>query len=85
VAIPQLRGLPVDAAQQALQQLGLTTQVTTQVDGSVPVGTVLSTQPDGGTQVPVGSQVILVVAAAAPTSQAPSTDPSNSASPSPSG
>ncbi len=74
VAMPSLRGVAADEAQQVLSGLGFVVQVQQTPDNTLPPGTVLGTQPDAGAQVPVGGTVILIVAVAP--SPAPSLSPS---------
>jgi PASTA domain len=77
VLLPPLRGLTVSDAEQALTSMGLRYTTQTRVDGTLPPGTVSGTQPDANTQVPVGSRVILFVAAAPPTSAPPQSPPAS--------
>ncbi|MEN3308080.1 MAG: hypothetical protein V7603_4282 [Micromonosporaceae bacterium] len=76
VLLPTLRGLTLGDAEQALTSMGLTYTVQNRVDGSLPPGTVSGTQPDANSQVPAGSQVILFVTTAAPSSAPPESPPS---------
>ncbi|HEX6500984.1 MAG TPA: PASTA domain-containing protein [Micromonosporaceae bacterium] len=83
VVIPPLVGVPVDDAAALLDQAGLRYRIQRRVDGSVPAGTVLATNPAAGAEVPVGSQVTLVVASApapppSPTTVSPAPRPSTS-------
>lgn len=61
VRVPTVVGTDVDDARAALQRLGLEAQVTTQNDDTRREGQVLSQDPRGGTEVPKGSAVRLVV------------------------
>ena len=86
VALPSLRGVAVEDAQRLLGDMGLTAAVQTEVDSSLPPGTVLRTVPDAGAMVAPGSQVLLIVAASPPPS--PTTEPgapTDTSAPSPSG
>jgi PASTA domain len=80
VAVPRVTDLAVSDALPILQSQGLVPRVVTDVNDSVPAGTVISTDPAAGTQVPVGSTVTVHVAT--PT---PSSAPPTSAAPQPSG
>ena len=64
VAIPALTGANAQsfaAAQSALQAVGLTAVESDAFNDTVPKGQVIGTQPPGGTSVPVGSQVTVLV------------------------
>jgi hypothetical protein len=78
VALPRLQGLDLGSAESILNGLGLTYLVVSQPSTADPPGTVESTDPASGTQVPVGSRITLVVAA--PASSSPSSSPSPSGS-----
>jgi hypothetical protein len=81
VPVPPLANVAVSDALPILQGQGLVPKVVTEVNDSVPAGTVIGTDPPAGTQVPVGSTVTVHVATASPS---PSPSPS-SVSPSDSG
>jgi serine/threonine-protein kinase len=66
-----------------LSGLGLVPAVSNQVDGSVPAGTVVGTNPAADSVVPVGSKVTLLVAVPPAPSPTPSDGPSADASPTP--
>ncbi|MFI6161234.1 MULTISPECIES: PASTA domain-containing protein [Micromonospora] len=81
VPMPPLVGLPQATAERILDRLGVDHRVETR-ESDRPAGTVLETDPEAGTLVPAGDQVILVVAAApAPTSSAAA--PTTPATPTP--
>jgi eukaryotic-like serine/threonine-protein kinase len=80
VNVPALRGDTEADARGRLEDLGLTVTVERRVDASLPVGRVLDSDPPAGTTVLVGSTVNLIVAAAAPSSAAPSRSVAPSAS-----
>lgn len=62
VAVPSgLEGRLIADAQAALQNAGLSVQVTNQASDTVPAGSVISVSPGGGSQVASGSAVTLVV------------------------
>ncbi len=65
VAVPKLVGLQRDAAEAALQKLGLTAEVVEQ-ETSQPPGTVMKQDPPTGTRVDEGATVKLTVAKARP-------------------
>jgi cytoskeletal protein RodZ len=67
-------GKPSDDARAELNQLGITATITTKVSGDYPPGTVIGSDPNPGSQVPVGTQITLIVAAA------PSPTPTDGAS-----
>jgi hypothetical protein len=71
VTVPRLVGLPEAQAKQRLTDLGLTFQVEYQQADGKKTGTVLSSNPAEGAQVPKGTRVTLIVAAA-PASTPPS-------------
>ena len=61
VAVPDVVGSAQADAESQLQQLGLTTTVTQQADDTVAEGNVISTNPEAGAQLTVGTSVALVV------------------------
>ncbi|HEX6395556.1 MAG TPA: PASTA domain-containing protein [Acidimicrobiales bacterium] len=64
VAVPALSGpsaASFAAAQSALQAVGLAAVESDQFSDTVPKGQVIASQPPGGTTVPVGSQVTVLV------------------------
>jgi membrane peptidoglycan carboxypeptidase len=81
--IPNIAGMSPSAALAALQQVGLTGQVSgTAVDSTEPAGTVASTSPAIGSQAP-GNGVIIIYLSnghAPPPSPSPTTQPSASPS-----
>jgi hypothetical protein len=66
VVVPRLIGVDTEAAQSTLEQLGLAYRLIPRADPVARPGTVLETDPAEGSVVPVGTQVVLVVAAAPP-------------------
>jgi membrane peptidoglycan carboxypeptidase len=92
VAVPDLRGLPVDVASDQLRQAGFGVAVGPAVNAApVPAGAVASTSPGAGTKVPAGATITLnpsngLAPPASPpptTPSSPKPRPSHSASPSP--
>jgi eukaryotic-like serine/threonine-protein kinase len=86
VKIPDdLVGQDVEAAITELQDAGFNYRRVPQVDGSVPGGQVLDTNPEGGTELEKGKTVAIVYAKAPPSSSTPppssSTPPPSSSSP----
>jgi cytoskeletal protein RodZ len=79
IPVPTVTNLSVSDALPILQGQGLVPRVVTEVNETVPAGTVIRTEPAAGTPVPVGSTVVVRVATAPPSSAPPS-----SASPKPS-
>ena len=62
VKVPDVRGLPEEVAKATLQNAGLTISKTmTQPDPTMPAGNAISTDPAAGTQVKIGSSVILII------------------------
>jgi hypothetical protein len=85
VSLPDLRGTSLSDAQQVLTGLGLVPAVSNQVDGSVPAGSVVGTDPPANSTVAVGSKVTLLVAVPpAPSPTPPSPTPTANVSPTPS-
>ncbi|MGA3564883.1 PASTA domain-containing protein [Melissospora conviva] len=82
VQVPAVVGWPVSAAQTAMSQAGLGYRVRLEESGR-PAGTVLRAEPSAGSQVPTGTEIVLVVAAE-PTA-APTAEPTAPAPPSPTG
>ena len=65
VSVPDLKGQGVDVVTQILEQIGLTVGTTTETPSSeVPAGTVLTTNPKNGVNVPAGTFINLAVARA---------------------
>jgi beta-lactam-binding protein with PASTA domain len=62
VTVPNVKGMSVDAATQALADAGLVAQPVTISDPSVPAGQVLGQLPASGSKVPAGSVVLIGVA-----------------------
>lgn len=81
IPMPAVTNLSVSDALPILQGQGLVPKVVTQVNDTVPAGTVIATDPAAGVPVAVGSSVTVHVATASP-SPSPS---ASSPSPSPSG
>lgn len=86
VKVPNLVGLTLSEAQQALSDAGLQPDTQFQQTDAVPENQVLSQTPKQGTSVDAGSTVKIVVAQKAPptTSAPPPTSPGPSGTPSPS-
>jgi serine/threonine-protein kinase len=61
VAIPQVRGLDVETAAETLREAGFVPVVEERASGEAP-GAILGLRPAGGTRIPVGSTVTIVVA-----------------------
>lgn len=61
--LPDLRGQPIDLAQNNLSVLGLTAKITQVPNSIYPEGQVISQSPPPGSVVPRGSQVLLNVSA----------------------
>jgi eukaryotic-like serine/threonine-protein kinase len=66
VAVPQVSGLPVQAATSQVQKAGLVAKVVEQPSGSVQKGIVISTSPANGNLVARGTTVTLNVSSGAP-------------------
>jgi serine/threonine-protein kinase len=65
VRVPNLMGQNIDVVKQVLEQIGLTLGTTEEVpSSSVPAGTVLSTRPQNGANVPAGTLVNIAFARA---------------------
>jgi len=65
VRVPNLTGQNTDVVKQVLEQLGLTLGTTEEIPSSmVPAGTVLSTNPKNGANVPAGTAVNVIFAKA---------------------
>ena len=71
VTVPDVRGEPQAAATQALTNLNFKTATTTQPSSANAPGTVISQNPAGGSSVPQGSTVSLVIASAPTTASIP--------------
>ena len=65
--IPLVVGLPIDQATVALDTAGLNYRLEYRQTTDAPSGTVIGVDPKVGTQVPLGYEVLLVVATAPPT------------------
>lgn len=74
VEVPPLVGLSEQAAAARLDARGLTYRLEFR-PSSEPAGTVIETDPAAGATVPEGTQIVLVIAEAAPTSAPPTTAP----------
>ena len=61
VKVPDVRGLPEETAKTLLQNAGLTNTTLRQPDPTVPAGNAIGTDPSAGTQVKLGSSVILII------------------------
>lgn len=70
--IPKVVGLPVDQATLALDAAGLNYRLEYRSTSDAPSGTVIGVDPKIGTRVPLGFEVLLVIATAPPTTAAPS-------------
>ncbi len=81
IAVPNVVGQPVTAAQQQLQDAGLTSVVDATVVSDQPVGNVVSTQPGPDQSLTPGTAVLLQVSAGASQQVAP--PPAEVAPPSP--
>jgi serine/threonine-protein kinase len=67
VKVPSLEGRPLDQAREALKDQGLKPgMVTRAFSGSIPRGSVISTEPEAGTERRAGTAVALVVSKGAP-------------------
>jgi serine/threonine-protein kinase len=74
IAVPDVTGKPLDQAKQALTQARLTPGTSTQdYSPTVPQGSVISTDPAAGQQLPVNTAVSLVVSKGAPPVPVPDT------------
>lgn len=60
VAVPDVRGAPLDDAIEALEDLGFATGVEERFDADVPTGEVLATDPAPGVELDEGSEVTVV-------------------------
>ncbi len=65
ITVPDVRGLSLDAATSALRAAGLGTIVTHIYSSTYPAGTFVGTYPSSGSQVPMGTQVQLLVSSGA--------------------
>jgi eukaryotic-like serine/threonine-protein kinase len=79
--VPDVRGLPVDQAEQELTQAGYAWHVTQQPDPNVTPGNVIQQSPNHDSTAKIGSTVELYVATAPPPSAPPTTTPPSSPSP----
>ena len=62
VKVPDVRGLPEETAKAILQNAGLTVgTIQRQPDPTMPAGNAIGTDPAAGTQVKIGSTVILII------------------------
>ena len=61
VEVPDVRGQQEAAAQQTLNEAGFTNLATETVDSEEPVGTVVSTSPEGGSQAAAADRITLRV------------------------
>ena len=62
VKVPDVRGLPEEAAISILKKAGLTVdKILRQPDPTVPTGHAIGTKPEAGTQVKIGSAVTLII------------------------
>ncbi len=71
VTVPDETGQSESDAKAALEAAGLTAATTTQTSSSVSAGNVISQDPPGGSTVPTGSTVTLVIASAPATVTVP--------------
>ncbi|WP_394939294.1 PASTA domain-containing protein [Psychromicrobium sp. YIM B11713] len=60
--VPALKGLTLEAAQQMLAQAGLAIGQPSAQNSSLPAGSILESSPPGGSRVPRGSKVSLLLA-----------------------
>jgi eukaryotic-like serine/threonine-protein kinase len=79
--VPDVRGLPVDQAEQELTQAGYAWHVTQQPDPNVTPGNVIQQSPNHDSTAKIGSTVELYVATAPPPSAPPTTTPPSSPTP----
>jgi eukaryotic-like serine/threonine-protein kinase len=84
VAVPRLRGQTLDQARQTLSDAGLSVGAIDRVpDPSVPDGSVISSNPAEGVDVPSGEQVDLVISTGPTPSPTPSPTPVPTPEPTP--
>lgn len=83
VNVPDLRGQGTDVVAKVLEQIGLTVGSSTEIPSAeVPAGTVLTTNPKSGANVPAGTLVNLTIARALkPGELSPETPPSDDQDP----
>jgi hypothetical protein len=77
VTIPALRGRSEEEARQALSRRGLSSRLRFVSSTEAPPGTVIDSDPAEGQEVPPGTVVTLVIAAAPTTSPTPSSTATN--------
>jgi hypothetical protein len=73
VVVPDLAGLDEATARAILEDLRLAAQTQTRESDTVRAGRVIETDPQAGASVPPGTQIILIVATAPPTTPADNT------------
>jgi serine/threonine-protein kinase len=84
VEVPNLVGVTEADATKALQDAGFKLGARTdQYDSSIPAGSIISTNPKAGVDVPKGTEIDYVVSKGPEPSESPSESPSPSPSPSP--
>ncbi|GAA4796464.1 Stk1 family PASTA domain-containing Ser/Thr kinase [Corynebacterium canis] len=71
VSIPRVSGISEAAAVKRLEEAGFKVSVETKTDPEVPRGSVISTDPDAGTQVTQGSEVVLFVSSGKEVTEVP--------------
>ncbi len=84
LAIPEVRGRPVDEAVATLEGLGFTNIERVNAESDEVEGTVLDINPAVGTEVPAGELITLAVAVPPPPPATPTTAPTTSPPPTPS-
>lgn len=82
VEVPPLAGLTLPEARQRLDALGLTYRLEFR-ESDDPPGTVIESDPAAGASVPEGTQIVLTIAEARPTTAPPITPTTAAADPSP--
>jgi hypothetical protein len=87
VVVPRLIGLSEADARATLDDVGLRYRLAFEENGGFPPGHVVTTDPPSGTVIPRGSQIVLVIATAPPTTEppAPTSAPPTTAGPSATG
>ena len=83
VRVPSMRFQPEADARLALQELGLEVLTVQEFSSTVPAGVVAEQDPDPGTEVPVGSEVTLVVSRGPEETEEPSPTPDPTPTPTP--
>jgi hypothetical protein len=83
VVVPDTTGNTEAVATGKLTALGLVVRRQEQLDPTATPGTVIATEPTAGTEVPIGSQITLIIAKALPSPPAQSPPPPATNRPSP--